>query len=112
MKKVFVMNAMKRLLWWLLAGSVGGVNRGRILEELFQTPHNANELSKLMVLDYKTIRHHLEVLEKNRLITSTGSGYGKMFFPSDLLEENRLVFNEIWGQIGKKQIKDEPPKGE
>ena len=106
------MNAMKRLLWWLLAGSVGGINRGRILEELFQTPHNANELSKLMVLDYKTIRHHLEVLEKNRLITSTGSGYGKMFFPSELLEENQLVFNEIWGQIGKKQIKDEPPKGE
>ena len=106
------MNAMKRLLWWLLAGSVGGVNRGRILEELFQTPHNANELSKLMMLDYKTIRHHLEVLEKNRLITSTGSGYGKMFFPSDLLEENKLVFHEIWGRIGKKQIKDEPPKGE
>ena len=111
-ERVFVMNAMKRLLWWLLAGSVGGVNRGRILVELFQTPHNANELSKLMVLDYKTIRHHLEVLEKNRLITSTGSGYGKMFFPSELLEENKLVFNEIWGQIGKKQIKDEPPKGE
>jgi hypothetical protein len=35
-----------------------------------------------------------------------------MFFPSELLEENQLVFNEIWGQIGKKQIKDEPPKGE
>jgi len=112
MERVFVMNAMKRLLWWLLAGSVGGVNRGRILVELFQTPHNANELSKLMVLDYKTIRHHLEVLEKNRLIISTGSGYGKMFFPSELLEENKLVFDEIWGQIGKKQIKDEPPKGE
>ena len=103
---------MKRLLWWLLAGSVGGVNRGRILEELFQTPHNANELSKLIKLDYKTIRHHLEVLEKNRLITSTGSEYGKMFFPSDLLEENRLVFDQIWGRIGKKQIKDEPLKGE
>jgi DNA-binding transcriptional ArsR family regulator len=106
------MNAMKRLLWWLLAGSVGGVNRGRILEELFHTPHNANELSKLIKLDYKTIRHHLEVLDKNRLITSTGSGYGKMFFPSDLLEENKSIFYEIWGRIGKKQIKDELPKGE
>ena len=70
------MNAVKRLLWWLLAGSVGGVNRGRILEELFQRPHNAHELSKLLHLDYKTIRHHLEVLEKNKLIISTGSGYG------------------------------------
>jgi len=101
------MNAMKRLLWWLLAGSVGGVNRGRILEELFQTPHNANEISKIVSLDYKTVRHHLEVLEKNHLITSTGSGYGKMFFPSELLEENKLVFDEIWGKIGEKQIKHE-----
>jgi DNA-binding transcriptional ArsR family regulator len=101
------MNAMKRLLWWLLAGSVGGVNRGRILDELFHTPHNANELSKLLVLDYKTIRHHLDVLEKNRLIVSTGEGYGKIYFPSDLLESNKTLFYEIWGKIGKKQIKDE-----
>lgn len=98
------MNAMKRLLWWLLAGSAGGVNRGRILEELFHTPHNANELAKVLTLDYKTIRHHLEVLEKNHLITSTGSGYGKTYFPSDLLETNTVIFQEIWAQIGKKQI--------
>ena len=106
------MNALKRLFWWLLAGSVGGVNRGRILEELLQTPHNANELSKLINLDYKTIRHHLDILEKNRLISSTGGGYGKMFFPSDLLEENKQIFYEIWGRIGKKHIKDEVSKGE
>ena len=99
------MNAVKRLLWWLLAGSVGGVNRGRILEELFQRPHNANELSKVLHLDYKTVRHHLEVLEKNRLATSAGSGYGKVYFPSVMLEEHVELFNEIWGRIGKKQIK-------
>ncbi len=101
------MNAMKRLLWWLLAGSVGGVNRGRLLEELFNTPRNANELSKLLSLDYKTIRHHLDILEKNRLITVTGTGYGKIYFPSELLESNKILFQEIWGKIGKKQIKDE-----
>jgi len=108
--QVLVMNAMKRLLWWLLAGSVGGVNRGRLLDELFRSPCNANELSKLLVLDYKTIRHHLTVLEKNRLITSTGTGYGRIYFPSDLLEANKTLFQEIWGQIGKKQIKDEGVK--
>ena len=104
------MNAVKRLLWWLLAGSVGGINRGRMLEELFQTPHNANELSKVLELDYKTVRHHLEVLEKNRLVTSTGTGYGKVYFPSDMLEENTEFFKEIWGRIGKKQIKNEHVK--
>ncbi len=101
------MNAMKRLLWWLLAGSVGGVNRGRLLIELFHTPRNANELSKLLTLDYKTVRHHLDVLEKNHLITATGTGYGKIYFPSELLESHKILFQEIWGKIGKKQIKDE-----
>ena len=96
------MHGVKRLLWWLLAGSVGGYNRGRILEELFSHPRNANELSKVLNLDYKTVRHHLDVLEKNNLTMYTGSGYGKMYFPSDLLEKNEMFFNEIWDKIGKK----------
>lgn len=96
------MHGVKRLLWWLLAGSAGGFNRGRILEELFNQPHNANDLSKVLKLDYKTIRHHLEVLDKNNLITYTGKGYGQMYFPSDLLEENKELFSEIWSKIGKK----------
>jgi len=96
------MNAVKRLLWWLLAGSVGGVNRGRLLEELLKRPHNANELAKILELDYKTVRHHLKVLDKNQLVTYSGSGYGKIYFPSDLLENNLEFFNEIWNQIGKK----------
>ena len=97
------MNAVKRLLWWLLAGSVGGMNRGRILEELFERPHNAHELSKVLNLDYKTTRHHLGVLEKNNLITSFGNAYGKLYFPSNLLEENMHLFDEIWNELGKKR---------
>ena len=96
------MHGVKRLLWWLLSGSAGGFNRGRILEVLFEQPRNANELSTVLNLDYKTIRHHIKVLEKNNLLTHTGSGYGTMYFPSDLLENNVEFFNEIWGKIGKK----------
>jgi len=79
------------------------VNRGRILEELFTQPRNANELANVLDLDYKTVRHHLGVLEKNNLATYTGTGYGKMYFPSDLLEKNSGYFDEIWGKIGKKK---------
>jgi predicted transcriptional regulator len=103
------MNAFKRLLWWLLAGSAGGLNRARILNELFIQPHNANELAKLLNLDYKTIRHHLILLEKNRLLTTTGSGYGLVYFPSDTLEEQKAIFDEIWNKIGKKQITQNTP---
>ncbi|MBN1281211.1 MAG: winged helix-turn-helix transcriptional regulator [Candidatus Thermoplasmatota archaeon] len=92
------MRAVKRLLWWVLASSVGGYNRARILQEVIDTPRNANELATLLQLDYKTTRHHLGVLEKNRLITAQGDGYGKIYFPSTLLEENMHLFKEIWGR--------------
>jgi len=95
------MHGVKRLLWWLLSGTVGGPNRGRILQALCDQPRNANELASFLKLDYKTIRHHLKILKKNNLITTTGSGYGTMYFPSDLLEKNREKFDEIWEKIGK-----------
>jgi len=104
-KKRRKMHAVKRLLWWILAGSAGGLNRGRIIELLFEKPRNANEISKVLNLDYKTVRHHIRVLEKNNLITSMGSDYGKVYFPSDLLEKHKEFFDEIWGKIGKKKIK-------
>jgi DNA-binding transcriptional ArsR family regulator len=97
------MHGVKRLLWWLLSGSAGGLNRGRILEALFDQPRNANELASILSLDYKTIRHHLKIMEKNNLVTHTGSGYGMMYFPSDLLENNIEYFHEIWSKIGKKK---------
>ena len=96
------MSSLKNVLYWLIANSLGGINRGRILIELFNKPQNANELSKNLNVEYKTIRYHLKVLEENSLITSVGGGYGKTYFPSDELEENKIIFHEIWDKIGKK----------
>lgn len=96
------MHAAKRLLWWILIGSAGGLNRTRILKELIKTPRNANELSNLLNLDYKTTRHHLEMLEKNRLITTMGNKYGTLYFPSNLLEQNMDIFKEIVEKKDKK----------
>jgi len=98
------MHPVKRLLWWILVGSAGGFNRTRILQEITKTPRNANELATLLKLDYKTTRHHLDMLEKNRLITTVGNKYGTLYFPSELLEENMHFFKEIWGKINKDEI--------
>ncbi|MFA5771346.1 MAG: winged helix-turn-helix domain-containing protein [Thermoplasmata archaeon] len=106
------MNAVRRLLWWLVAASEGGFNRARIITTLKETPCNANQLSLKLNLDYKTIRHHLDVLEKNNLTTSTGIKHGKVYFLSNLLEENYSDFEEIWVEVGQKQIKSTENKGE
>jgi DNA-binding transcriptional ArsR family regulator len=98
------MGTVRQLLWWLIAGSEGGLNRARIVDTLHENPCNANHLSEILKLDYKTIRHHIEVLEKNGMITPTGDKYGKMYFISRTLEENYKDFSEIWDRIGQKEV--------
>ena len=93
---------MKRMLWWLIAGTKGGVNRARIINILNERPYNANQLSEVVDLDYKTVRHHLKVLSENNIIVSTGNGYGTMYFLSSTMEKDYALFEEIWEKINNK----------
>lgn len=91
MKKVF--------LWWLIAGSKGGENRARIIIELKTRPYNANKLAEKLSLDYKTIRHHMDVLDENGIVESTGEKYGALYFLSDEMEKNYGTFEDIWEEF-------------
>ena len=94
---------MKNLLWYLIAGTKGGETRGKIISLLKKTPSNANKIAEILKLDYKTVRHHLEVLEKNNTITAINKGkYGAVYFLSELMKANLKLFDEIWAQFGKK----------
>ena len=93
---------MKYVLGWLIAGTRGGETRAKIIRILKETPQNANQLANTLGMDYRTIRHHLEVLEKNRIITSAGDGYGTTYFLSQAMEENYPFFEEIVNKIWKK----------
>ena len=93
---------LKYLLGWLIAGTRGGPTRAKIIGILKETPQNANQLATNLRMDYRTIRHHLQVLEKNRIITSAGEGYGTTYFLSQIMEENYGVFEEILKGLWKK----------
>lgn len=98
---------MNRLLWWLLAGTRGGANRARIIMTLNERPDNANQLAETLGLDYKTIRHHLDILLKHGIIVTQGDGYGRMFFLSRDMESDYDEFNGIWARIGKRALNEE-----
>jgi predicted transcriptional regulator len=85
----------KRLLWFVFTGAKGGLNRIRLISVIRKTPLNANQLAKELGLDYKAIQHHVNVLEKNNLITRVGEKYGATFFISTFLEVNLETFDEI-----------------
>ncbi len=82
------MDSFERLLWWLFAGSTGAETRYLVLDTIKEQPRNAQQLSQILHLDYTTVRHHLRVLEQNRLIVTEGEKYGKLYFLSDVMEGN------------------------
>lgn len=91
----------KRLLWFVFAGSRGGLNRLRIISALKEKPMNTNQLATELSLDYKAIQHHINVLEKNNLISKEGEKYGVMYFISTFLEVNMEAFDEIANKLDK-----------
>lgn len=92
----------KKLLWFVFAGSRGGINRLKIVNLLRQQPYNANQIAKEMNLDYKAITHHIRVLEKNNIITKMGEKYNVTFFISTFLEVNMESYNEIAKKLEQK----------
>ena len=93
---------LRYLLGWLIAGTRGGVTRAQVIKAVHDTPQNANQLANALKMDYKTIRYHLEVLEKNRLVTSVGDRYGATYFLTQTMEDNYVLFEEILNKIWKK----------
>ena len=92
---------VRRLIWYLFAGSKGGDNRIKIIDLLKERPYNINQLAEALGLDYKAIQHHIMVLEKNNLVSRTGQKYGVLYFTSNYLEANIDSFNEIRSKLQK-----------
>lgn len=96
------MTSFNQVMYWLIANSIGGKNRVKILDSLFKKPQNANELSENLGIEYKTIRYHLKVLLENDFIEVAGSGYGKTYFISKNLLEHEEYYNKIRKEMRRK----------
>lgn len=95
------MNFTENLLWWLITGKRGGLNRAKIIKKLHERPYNSHQLSKELNLDYKTIRHHIKILEENDIIRSSGDKYSKLHFLTDKINDHYDIFEGIWDKIQK-----------
>ncbi len=72
------------------------------MEVLLEEPMNTNKLRKTLDLDFRTVKHHLEIMENNDLVSSMGANYGKMYFASEKLMDNMELFNEVWTGVSEK----------
>jgi len=102
---------LKRLLWYLFAGTRGGPSRAEIIKAIQNRPSNANQLAQILRVDYKTIQHHVRVLEENGLIVPSDRGtYGAVLFLTPKMEEALPILDEIWSRIGRRKINETKPE--
>src|SRR5659263_67290 len=85
-------NKQIKLLWNLIEGSRGGRTRAKILKNLIGKSYNAHQLAKALNLDYKTIRHHLDVLVRYEIVSKESDGKTTIYFISKNSESD---LNEI-----------------
>lgn len=91
---------LSRLLWFLLGGTRGGENRVKILNAIRSRPCNLNQLAKLIGIDYRSVQHHITVLQKNNLVFGTGKKYGVVYSIHPYLKYHYEIFEGICRELG------------
>lgn len=87
---------VRKLFIWLLYASRGGDTRLRILQLLKDNGQlNANQLAKMLNVNYRTITYHLDVLEAHGLVTKTRTKYGIFYRLSDAGLANWDLINRL-----------------
>jgi DNA-binding transcriptional ArsR family regulator len=90
---------MEAVLWYVLTATRGGENRARILRALDERPRNANRLAEDLHLDYKTVRHHLDVLADNGVVEDSGDAYGAVYEPTTAARDHWDTVETILAQV-------------
>jgi DNA-binding transcriptional ArsR family regulator len=94
---------MRNLLKFLFFSSRGGLTRLKVVELLARSQLNANQISKEVGIDYKTVSHHLDVLVRHRIIVREGEGYGSTYRISRDFLPYMEILEELKGSTGRQR---------
>lgn len=85
------MRAVKQLLWWLIAGSEGGLNRGRIIDSLQERPCNANQLADKLAAALGDKKKAVRIAKKARVLLQKETETRKKILAIDLSVSEEVV---------------------
>ena len=69
----------------LIISRKGGKLTSDIIDIILTKPHNANEISKMLKVDYNTIIYHTKIMEEQDFITKKQYRRTKYIHPGDKL---------------------------
>jgi len=92
----------KKLFSKIFTGMQGRYTRMKIIKALVDEPSNVNHLSQKLDYDYKSIQRNIKILEENQIIEKEGTGYGDLYFVSELLMKNLGALNAVLNRVDKK----------
>jgi DNA-binding transcriptional ArsR family regulator len=96
-KKLNKSKIKQKLLCHMIEGSRGGNTRAKILKCLFGKSYNAHQLTEILDMDYKTIRHHLDVLSENEMIIQEKYGHITLYAISKNIESDLIdIYLGTW----------------
>ena len=98
---MFLKDRFRKNFLYLIYGTKGGYTRIKIILLLLKRPYNANQITKELNLDYKTVQHHLRIMEENNIIVSSKKKYGSVYFTSEMMKMNIDVLNKVLADLGK-----------
>ncbi|MBR2558493.1 MAG: ArsR family transcriptional regulator [Methanobrevibacter sp.] len=79
----------------LLLKRKGGSTSIKIIDKLLEQPRNINQLSKILKLDYKTIKYHVTLFFELQYLEKGKEKYGPLYYPSDKLINSIVEYEEI-----------------
>lgn len=94
---MFVPNpkAVKRAFVFSIAGTRGGPVRLDVLKIIAKEKMNISQISIKMGMDYKTIQHHMRVLDKSGFVKKEMSKNESIYSVSDLIRSNNEIMEII-----------------
>jgi DNA-binding transcriptional ArsR family regulator len=84
----------------------GGPTRLKIINELYKSPQNKNQLAKKLKIQYRTVIHHMKILLEENIVERENKKYARLYFLTEDMYNNECKFRNFEKQMERMHMKE------